>query len=205
MPMSNPDGPPEQIARLYHKYAGEPGLRELAGRGLIPPRIVLGRGPIPPRAVMIGEAPGAAEAREGAPFVGPSGQLMAREMKAAGLDPADFWITNAVKIRPPANRAPDDDELDASRPYLLSELAIVGATMKEPRLVIALGGTAATTLRDQRISISRVANGLYDLVLAESGSWKVFYIFHPAAALRSNDVHQRFTAGMHQIAKYLDA
>lgn len=202
-----PPDPLEALRELYGPYGSEPALRELAGRPLVQPRPVPGRGPIPPKAIFIGEAPGAVEARQGVPFTGPSGQLMERQMRIAGLDPGTFWFTNAVKIRPPRNRTPEDDELDASRPYLMSELAIVGKSMPagKMRLIVALGGTAATILRDHKVSIGRVAGTFEDLIFAESGSWKVLYSYHPAAALRTNAIRQEFSNGLAQAKLYLDA
>jgi uracil-DNA glycosylase family protein len=118
---------------------------------------VFGEGP--PRAVLmfVGEAPGDHEDRQGRPFVGPAGQLLDRALAEAGIDRGTVYLTNAVKhfkfIRTGKRRLhqkPDTGEINACKPWLLRELDIV-----RPRLIVALGATAAQSLSGRAVTISR--------------------------------------------------
>src|SRR5207248_8412864 len=115
-----------------------------AGRASVRCRLQLGRtlaGPGEGRPdadiVWIGEAPGRQEDRTGRPFVGAAGKVLDRSLAASGLSRAEVYITNVVKCRPPANRPPKADEMQACQPYLLAELQAV-----QPRLLVTLGAHA---------------------------------------------------------------
>ncbi|HZI67528.1 MAG TPA: UdgX family uracil-DNA binding protein, partial [Thermoanaerobaculia bacterium] len=109
---------------------------------------VFGKGPPGARAVFVGEAPGDQEDLQGAPFVGPAGEVFDRALVAAGLPRGDVYVTNAVKhfkfVRTPKRRihqTPGSVEIAACRPWLEAELAVI-----RPEMVVCLGGTAAKSL-----------------------------------------------------------
>ena len=88
--------------------------------------------------LIIGEAPGQREDEEGRPFVGAAGKFLTELLKGIGLSrEKDVYITNVVKCRPPANRDPKDDEIEACKPYLLKQINLI-----KPRLIITLGNHA---------------------------------------------------------------
>ncbi len=128
--------------------------------------------------VFVGEGPGADEDASGLPFVGRAGQLLDKMIAAMGLDPErDVYVCNIVKCRPPGNRRPEPEEMTACFPYLDEQLANV-----KPKVMVALGGTAATALFDTKLGITRLR-----------GQWKLYKgiptmpTFHPSYLLRPSD------------------
>jgi DNA polymerase len=138
-------------------------------------QVVYGKGSESARVLVIGEGPGEEEDRQGRPFVGPAGKLLDRMLAAVGLEPAEVYITNIVKCRPPGNRDPRPEEAAACRPFLEEQVRILG-----PELVLALGRPAAQSLLNSKAPIG-----------ALRGSWHQFRgvplmpTFHPAYLLRS--------------------
>jgi len=131
----------------------------------------------PPRAALmvIGEAPGRSEDEGGEPFIGRSGQLLVRLIEEeVGLSRADYFITNVVKCRPPANRTPRREEIESCHPWLVEQLALV-----QPRVVLALGNTAARAVFGFADGIGRTHGRVQQL-----GSARGLATYHPAAALR---------------------
>lgn len=110
------------------------------------------------RLMVIGEAPGAQEDRQGIPFCGPSGQLLDRMLAAIGLNRAESaYISNTVFWRPPGNRQPSPEETSACLPFVEKHIALV-----RPALLMLSGGTAVTTLLRQDTSVSRLRGKLYE-------------------------------------------
>ncbi len=124
--------------------------------------------------LFIGEGPGFHEDKHGRPFVGAAGQLLDRLLGEIGLDRSRAAIVNVVKCRPPGNRDPLPDEIDACRPYLEAQLAYM-----RPQVIVTLGNFATQFILDQRIGITRARGRRYDRRGAT-----VIPTFHPAAALR---------------------
>lgn len=114
-------------------------------------RLVFGVGNPNAMLVFVGEGPGADEDRQGVPFVGKAGQLLTRMIEAMGLKRDDVYICNVVKCRPPSNRDPEPDEVDACEPFLQAQLAIL-----QPRVIVALGRHAAQTLLRTKTPITRL-------------------------------------------------
>lgn len=137
-------------------------------------QVVFGDGPARAGLMLIGEAPGAQEDKEGLPFVGPAGQLLERMLAAVGLKRSQVYITNLVKCRPPGNRDPQPMEAAACRPFLEAQVRAVA-----PRVICALGRPASQALLDSDAPIS-----------ALRGRWREFLgipllpTFHPAFLLR---------------------
>ena len=122
-------------------------------------RTVFGTGPADARLVLIGEAPGEHEDRQGVPFVGPAGRLLDRALAAAGLDRAELYLTNVVKHRPwvqqgarAKNRPPKASEIKACAPWLAAEL-----TLLQSKIVVCLGAPAARAIlgKDFRLTQQR--------------------------------------------------
>jgi DNA polymerase len=138
-------------------------------------RVVIGSGPQSPALMVVGEAPGRSEDEGGEPFIGQSGQLFFRLLEEeVGLTRAQCFVTNVVKCRPPNNRSPKTEELEACRPWIDAQLEDV-----RPGVVLALGNTAARSLFGFVQGIGRT-HGL--VVRLASGPGMATY--HPAAALR---------------------
>ncbi|MDQ4125208.1 MAG: uracil-DNA glycosylase [Actinomycetota bacterium] len=129
--------------------------------------------------VFVGEAPGASEDKQGRPFVGNAGRLLDRLLEDAGLVRDDVFITNVVKARPPKNRDPKVPEVRHYLPWLLAQLDVI-----EPRLVIPLGRhPLAHFAPDVKIT---EAHGR----VLETDRWRLFPMFHPAAALHNPSLRE---------------
>lgn len=102
---------------------------------------IMGKGNVTSPIVLIGEAPGEAEAIHGKPFCGASGKWMHKQLSELGME-GMVYITNSCRCRPPNNRKPTSLEVDACRMYLMSELEII-----QPRVIVCLGRTAAEAMR----------------------------------------------------------
>ncbi len=150
--------------------------------------IVFGVGPQDARLMFIGEAPGAQEDARGQPFVGPAGKLLDRMLAAVGLERSQVYITNIIKCRPPGNRDPQPQEVQACRPFLEAQVRAL-----DPEIICALGRPAAQSLLDTGAPIS-----------ALRGRWQRFLdkpllpTFHPAFLLRQpqrkGEAYQDFKA-----------
>ncbi len=125
--------------------------------------------------VLVGEAPGATEDETGRPFVGAAGRLLDEILGAVGLARADVFICNVVKCRPPQNRKPLPDEIEACIPYLHRQLAII-----QPKVIVTLGGTAAEALLGVKQALGKLRGLVHtynDIPLVAT--------YHPAALLRN--------------------
>lgn len=100
-----------------------------------------GSGPNDAQIMIVGEAPGFTEDRQGVPFVGRAGQVLNEMLEQAGFRREDVFVTNSVRCRPPENREPAAKELEACRRYLIDEIGAV-----RPRVIVALGNSALKTL-----------------------------------------------------------
>ncbi len=124
--------------------------------------------------MFVGEAPGFHEDRQGLPFVGAAGQLLDAMLRQVDLSRADCCICNVIKCRPPGNRDPMPDELEACRPYLDAQISMI-----RPRVIATLGNFATRFVLGRQVSISRVRGQRFRAFGAE-----VIPTFHPAAVLR---------------------
>lgn len=124
--------------------------------------------------LLIGEAPGFHEDRQGVPFVGAAGALLDRMLGEVGLDRSRAAIVNVIKCRPPGNRDPQPDEIEACTPYIEAQIAHM-----RPRVIITLGNFATRFVLDEQIGITRARGRVYRRRDAH-----VVPTFHPAAALR---------------------
>jgi DNA polymerase len=127
--------------------------------------------------LVIGEAPGADEDRQGEPFVGRAGQLLNAMLRAIGLPRSEVFIANILKCRPPNNRDPQPDEARACTPYLSRQIALVN-----PRAILAVGRIAAQWLLQTDAPIGRLRGRV--VPYGEAGTPLVI-TYHPAFLLRS--------------------
>lgn len=142
---------------------------------------VPGEGAAGAELVFVGEAPGADEDTSGRPFVGRAGQLLTRMITAMGLDRSDVFICNMLKCRPPGNRHPAPEELEACREYLSRQLSVI-----RPRVIVTLGNPATKGLLDTRTGITKLRGSwqiLPDTIPAITGT-PVMPTFHPSYVLR---------------------
>jgi len=137
--------------------------------------IVFGEGNPHAELVFIGEGPGADEDEQGLPFVGRAGKLLNRMMQTVGLKREDVYICNVVKCRPPMNRTPEKDEVDACSPFLYRQIESI-----KPRLICCLGAPAVRTVLGIREGITKIRGQFYDF-----GSTKALATVHPAYVLRN--------------------
>lgn len=142
--------------------------------------LVFGDGNPKARVMLIGEAPGADEDRQGLPFVGQSGQLLDKMFAAIGLTRQSFYITNIIPWRPPGNRQPTPAEAEACLPFVRRHIDLVS-----PDFLILVGGTATKTLLGGREGIVRLRGAWKDYTSEGGKKMKVIAIFHPAYLLRS--------------------
>jgi DNA polymerase len=136
---------------------------------------VPGEGNPKAKLVLVGEGPGATEDQTGRPFVGQAGQLLDSILEAIGIRRADVFITNIVKCRPPQNRKPLPDEMAACIPYLHRQLELI-----RPKVILALGGTAAEGLLGTKKSLGELRNRVHTY-----NGVPLVVTYHPAALLRN--------------------
>jgi len=129
--------------------------------------------------MLVGEAPGAEEDRQGKPFVGKSGQLLDRMLAAAGRPRARTWITNTIFWRPPGNRSPTQQELATCLPFVERQIELV-----RPKMVLFVGGIAVRALLNLEEGVTRLRGRNFHYPLADGGAIPATVMFHPAYLLR---------------------
>jgi DNA polymerase len=137
--------------------------------------VVFGEGAPNADLMVVGEAPGENEDRQGRPFVGKAGKLLDLLLMSAGFPRETVYICNVLKCRPPGNRNPQPDEVEACSPYLLRQVELV-----KPRLIVAFGTFAAQTLLASDVSIGRLRGKLH-----QYQGIPLVPTYHPAALLRN--------------------
>jgi uracil-DNA glycosylase family 4 len=149
-------------------------------------QIVFGVGNPKAELMFVGEGPGADEDEQGEPFVGRAGQLLNNMIKAMGITREQVHIANIVKCRPPGNRTPEREECETCSPFLMRQIAVI-----KPKVVVALGATAAKTLLAMNSSMAQLRGRFYDFKPAGAKSndpkWtgcKLAVTYHPAFLLR---------------------
>ena len=168
---------------------GEQAARELAGLqeslkdcrecGLCDGRtqVVFGAGDAGAELMFVGEGPGFNEDKQGEPFVGQAGKLLTELLEEIGLSRRDVYIANVVKCRPPENRDPAPQEIEACSPHLMRQIDII-----RPRVICTLGRFATRLLANTEQSMTAVHGKAKQVTLAGVNTL-IFPVFHPAAAL----------------------
>ncbi|MFI0189401.1 UdgX family uracil-DNA binding protein [Streptomyces sp. NPDC017086] len=156
---------------------------------------VFGTGRPGARLMLVGEQPGDQEDRQGRPFVGPAGKLLGRALADAGLDPADAYVTNAVKHfkftragprKRRIHKAPTLREAAACGPWLAAELALVG-----PELIVILGATAGKALLGSSFRVTQVRGTVLEEEI-HGRPERLVPTVHPSAVLRADDREQAY-------------
>lgn len=140
-------------------------------------QVVFGAGNADASVMLVGEAPGADEDREGIPFVGRAGRLLTELLAQIGLAREDVFIANVLKCRPPENRNPTASEIENCSDWLYRQLELV-----QPVVVVTLGNFATKLLREDQASITRI-RGQAEVRVIGPRTVRLLPLLHPAAAL----------------------
>jgi len=160
-------------------------------------QLVFGEGNPNSQVYFLGEAPGFYEDREGKPFVGRAGVLLSKLIEGIGLSREEVYISNVVRFRPPQNRDPDQDEIDAFAPYVDKEIEVI-----DPKVIVTLGRfSMAKFFSDKRIS---TVHGQIYKVKWQGHSRLVVPMYHPAAALRNGSLLNTLKEDFDMIKKALN-
>jgi uracil-DNA glycosylase family 4 len=161
--------------------------------GLGRQQIVYGVGNPNADLMFVGEAPGADEDAQGIPFVGRAGQLLTKIIEAIDLKRDDVYIANVIKCRPPGNRNPEPDEVEACEGFLFRQIDSIS-----PKVIVALGTFAAKALLKTQDPISRLRGRVYEYRGA-----KLIPTFHPAFLLRSPERKRDVWEDMKKVRAFL--
>jgi uracil-DNA glycosylase len=168
-------------------------------------QIVFGTGDPNAELMFIGEGPGADEDEQGLPFVGRAGQLLNNMISAMGLKREQVYIANIVKCRPPGNRTPERDECDTCSPFLMRQIRVV-----RPKVIVALGATAAKNLLGMSDSMASLRGRFYDFSPPgalgdgdEPFECKLAVTYHPAFLLRDPRQKAEAWKDLQLVMKYL--
>ncbi len=149
-------------------------------------QIVWGDGSLTSRLVFVGEAPGAEEDKQGIPFVGRSGQLLEKMIRAMGLSRETVYICNVLKTRPPDNATPTSNEIALCEPYLREQVAILA-----PEAIVTLGLPASRALLHTDESMTKMRGRWRTYALPDGRLVPLMPTFHPAYLLRNYTVEAR--------------
>ena len=142
---------------------------------------VFGDGCPTAKVMLVGEAPGADEDRQGKPFVGRCGKLLDKMLQAINIERSACFITNVLPWRPPGNRPPTDDEIAVCLPFLRKQIELV-----KPNFLLILGGIALKSITDCPDSISRVRGKWLEYKISDEKNVQVLATYHPSYLLRSS-------------------
>lgn len=202
-PAPEPTVPPLRVIQPPAADAPAPGVRLAELEGLAATAagctrcrlaegrksVVFGSGNPDADLMFIGEGPGAEEDRQGLPFVGPAGELLTKIIQAIDLKREEVYIANVVKCRPPGNRDPQPDEVQACRGYLEKQITLV-----RPRILVALGRTAAQALLGNESPIGQLRGRWYQVL-----GIPAMVTYHPAALLRNQALKRPTWEDMQQV------
>jgi DNA polymerase len=166
-------------------------------------QIVFGTGDPHAELMFIGEGPGADEDAQGLPFVGRAGQLLNNMIGAMGLKREQVYIANIVKCRPPGNRTPERDECDTCSPFLMRQINVI-----QPKVIVALGATAAKNLLGMNDSMASMRGKFYDFSPPSDGGepfeCKLAVTYHPAFLLRDPRQKKETWKDLQMVMRYLE-
>ena len=158
-------------------------------------KIVFGAGNPQARLVFVGEGPGRDEDMQGLPFVGRAGKLLTKIIGAMGMTRDDVFICNVVKCRPPQNRNPEKDEVDACEPFLLKQLRAIS-----PEVIVCLGSVATSLLLKMKQPRMGDLRGQFH----DFHNSKLMITYHPAALLRNPNFKKPVWEDMKLVLKELN-
>ena len=189
-PPKDKENPAKRLKELETSLEGCTRCKLAKGRT----HLVFGEGSPKADLMFIGEGPGRDEDLQGRPFVGRAGQLLTRIITAVKMERSDVYIANIVKCRPPNNRNPEPDEVQACMPFLMKQIGIV-----RPRVICALGSVAFQNLTGTKAPISKSRGTLTP--------WRdgilIMPTFHPAFLLRNPNKKRDVWEDVQVIMKFL--
>lgn len=144
--------------------------------------------------MIIGEAPGAEEDKQGLPFVGRAGKLLTDILKAINFERDEVYIANILKCRPPSNRNPLPEEMTECTPYLYKQIDLI-----KPKAILLLGLVAASSLLNQKVSLTKLRGNVYEVL-----GIKTMVTYHPAALLRNPNWKRGCWEDVQQFRKLYD-
>jgi uracil-DNA glycosylase len=159
--------------------------------------VVFGAGNADAELMFIGEAPGANEDRLGLPFIGQAGKLLDKLLEEIGLERKDVFVANVIKCRPPSNRDPHPNEIEACEEYLRRQIELI-----EPAVICTLGNFSTKLLRGDSTGISRL-HGSQEVRTIGSRAVRLYPLYHPAAALYTPSTLEALRADFHRIPAIL--
>jgi len=184
------------VARLAQLATEAEACRNCA-LGSVRTRAVFGVGNPEADLMFVGEAPGFHEDQQGEPFVGAAGQLLTKLIETTlGMQRSDVYIANTLCCRPPGNRDPLPEEIEACKPFLRAKLELI-----RPRLVVALGNFAAKLLTGSSLGITKLREKRFTM---RDGT-PLMCTFHPAAALRGGNAAEGIARDFEQIRLALES
>jgi DNA polymerase len=152
-------------------------------------KVVFGAGNPAAELMLIGEAPGAEEDKQGLPFVGAAGELLTKIIQAMDMRREDVYIANILKCRPPGNRDPQPDEVAACRGFLERQIELI-----QPKVIVALGRIAAQALLGNDSPIGQMRGQWYRILGVPA-----MVTYHPAALLRNQGLKRPTWEDMQQV------
>jgi DNA polymerase len=184
----------EELVELYREASGCARCPLAATRT----HVVFGAGNADADLMFVGEAPGQNEDLQGLPFVGRAGKLLDELLAGVGLSRDEVFITNVLKSRPPGNRDPQPEEIEACRPYLDRQIELI-----EPRVICTLGNFATKLLTRSSRGITQV-RGRPQVHELGGRTVRLFPLYHPAAALRTPRVLEELRQDFSGLPELLD-
>jgi len=160
-------------------------------------QVVFGAGSPSAELMFVGEAPGFHEDKQGVPFVGAAGKLLSKLLAGIGIEREDVYIANVIKCRPPGNRNPLPEEIEACEAHLWRQIELI-----QPKLVATLGNFATKLLSGKPAGITQV-HGREQEVMLGGQTVTLYPIFHPAAALYTPRMLEVLEADFRRIPELL--
>lgn len=156
-------------------------------------QVVFGAGNPNARVLIIGEAPGKNEDLQGKPFVGAAGKYLDELLTYAGLMRDEIFIANVLKCRPPNNRDPQPEEIQMCSPYLRQQTRLIN-----PEYIVTLGNFSTKFILKTEVGITRLRGSIQ-----EAGRFKVFPVYHPAAAIYDRSKREMLEADFKNLGELL--
>jgi DNA polymerase len=184
----------EELKAVWQQASGCTNCPQLAATRQ---SVVFGAGNADADLMFVGEAPGANEDRQGLPFVGQAGRLLDQLLHEIGVARPDVFVANILKCRPPGNRDPLPQEIDACQGYLFRQLELI-----EPRVVCTLGNFSTKLLRGDPMGITRL-HGREEVRRIGPRTVRLYPLYHPAAALYTPAMLETLRADFARIPELL--
>jgi DNA polymerase len=183
----------EELVALYRRL----GECRACPLGDCATNLVFGNGNADADLMLVGEAPGFHEDQQGIPFVGRAGQLLDELLAEIGLDRGDVFVANVLKHRPPGNRDPAPEEIEACKPHLFRQIELI-----EPRVICTLGNFATKLLTGSPRGIMSVRGRPQERELS-GRTVRLYPILHPAAALRGEGARRQLQEDLRRLPELL--